>query len=160
VSGDAAGFRVLIVEDSPTVRLTIRQALEKEGMAGETLWEAETAHHAIELFEKHKPNVVFLDITLPEGSRPAASGAGFLDFLATGSGTYDGGHKVAREMLNRDPGLKVLVCSGNPKDDPRVRELIQAGAFTFLEKPIRLTQLREALRQLRAEMEPGEPRGG
>ena len=146
-------LRFLIVEDSPTVRLTIRQALLLEGHEAARIEEAEDARRALELFDARRPDVVFLDITLPEGTRYPPSGAGFLDFLAAGSRIYDGGHQVARAMLDRDPSLKIIVCTGNSRDDPRVRELIQAGAFTLLEKPLRLAQIRDALRQVRDEVQ-------
>ncbi len=145
------GLKVLIVEDSPTVRMTIRHALMQEGTPADHVWEAESASAAMRAFSEHRPDVVFIDITLAaEGGLPSG-GPGFLDFLSSGPRRYEGGHQVARAMLAREPRLKVVVCTGAPASDPRVRELVQAGAFTLLEKPIRLSQIREVLHQLRDE---------
>ena len=152
-AGATPRLRVLIVEDSPTVRLTIRQALTLEGLPADQVWEAESARQAMQFFEQHRPDVVFLDITLPVGTGSPPTGAGFLDFLAPGSRVYDGGHQVARAMLARDPRLRIVICTGNRPDDPRVRELIRAGAFALIEKPVRLAPVREMLRELRAELE-------
>lgn len=115
--------------------------------------EAENARQAVARFAERPPNLVFLDITLPEGPGGASSGAGFLDFVASGTTGYEGGHKVAKAMLARDPSIKIVVCTGNPPEDPRVRELVQAGAFAVLEKPVRLGPLRATLRQVVEELE-------
>jgi|GEM_PF-1879245 len=153
-------LQILIVEDSPTVRLTIRQALSQEGVPDDQVWEAGTASDAIRLFDEHHPRVVFIDISLPEGGRLVTETAGFLDFLISTPSTYEGGNQVARTMLARDPRIKIVICTGNPPDDPRVRELIKAGAFQLVQKPVRLAQIREVLRQLRAEFESGAPGAG
>ena len=55
---------VLVVDDAAFMRMTIKQMLEANGhsMAGE----AANGIEAIELYEKLKPDVVVLDITMPE----------------------------------------------------------------------------------------------
>lgn len=146
-----SSLKVLIVEDSPTVRMTIRHALTQEGTPGDHVWEADSASLAMRAFDERHPEVVFIDITLAEAGGLPVGSPGFLDFLSSGPRPYEGGHQVARAMLARNPKLKVVVCTGNPPDDPRVRELIKAGAFTLLSKPIRLAQVREVLRALRDE---------
>lgn len=143
--------RFLIVEDSPVVRLAIRQALKTGGVADESISEAETASKAIERFEQDHPDVVFADITLPLGTPVRSAGDGFFGFLAASPSPLDGGLEAARYMMARKPQLKLIVCSGNPPDDPRVRELVKAGAYHVLTKPLQPSELRKVLARLRDE---------
>ncbi|HTT74004.1 MAG TPA: response regulator [Thermoplasmata archaeon] len=138
----------LVVDDSPTVRRTIVQALEKEGVPTARIAESESAAHAIESFDRVRPDVVFLDISLTRGE---PSPGAYIDLLRVASTRPESGNDVARHMVSRNPSVKIVVCTGNPPDDPRVRELIRAGAFQVLQKPIHLAQIREVLRQIRDE---------
>jgi len=92
---------------------------------------------------------VFLDVSLTEGGAPASPQ--ILDILSRPRTAPQGGNDVARYMIAHNPKLTVVVCTGNPEDDPRVRELIKGGAFQLLRKPVRLAQIREVVRQVRDE---------
>ncbi|HTZ62392.1 MAG TPA: response regulator [Thermoplasmata archaeon] len=140
-------LRYLIVDDSPTVRLTIKQALAQENVPAEVVSEAGSASEAVAAFDQARPHVVFLDITLSEG----AAGGPMIDLLHQPRNPNQSGNDVARYMLQKSPDLTIVVCTGNPSDDPRVRALIKAGAFQVLQKPIRLAQIRDVLRQIQAE---------
>lgn len=144
-----ASLRYLIVDDSPTVRLTIKQALSQEGVPAESVRESGSASEAVAAFDQFHPQVVFLDISLSEGA--GARGPGPIDLLHQPRNPNQGGHDVARYMLGKSPDLTVVVCTGNPSDDPRVQALIKAGAFEVLHKPIRLAQIREVLQQVAKE---------
>ncbi|MCI4336936.1 MAG: response regulator [Thermoplasmata archaeon] len=143
--------KFLIVEDSPVVRLAIRQALKNSSVDDRLIFDADTASKAIEVFNQERPDVAFVDISLPIGkaSRPGAEG--FFGFLAVAPSALDGGSAAARYMMAHHPALKLIVCTGNPPEDPRVRELIKAGAFQVLEKPLRAEQIRGILERLRTE---------
>jgi CheY-like chemotaxis protein len=144
--------KVLIVEDSPVVRLAIRQALRNGGIPENAIFEAATASDAIETFDREHPGVVFTDISLPLGNPSSrTSGDGFFAFLASAPSPLDGGMEASRYMLMHDPTVRLVVCTGNPPDDPRVRELIKAGAFHVLEKPLRAADVRTVLDRLRSE---------
>jgi DNA-binding NarL/FixJ family response regulator len=147
-----SSLRYLIVDDSPTVRLTIRRALTQAGTPADLVGEADSAMSAAEEFEKSPPDVVFIDISLPEGGQFRTGEGTFLDFLLKSPSPFQGGNDVARAMLNRNPQLKVIVCTGNPPDDPRVREMIKAGAFQLLEKPIRLAQVLDVVHAVEGEL--------
>jgi CheY-like chemotaxis protein len=140
-------LRYLIVDDSPTVRLTVKQALAQEKVPAEDVFEAASASEAVAAFDRSHPQVVFLDITLSEG----AASAPMVDLLHQPRNPNQSGNDVARYMLKKSPDTTIVVCTGNSSDDPRVRALIQAGAFQVLHKPIRLAQIREVLGQVRAE---------
>jgi CheY-like chemotaxis protein len=150
-------LRYLVVDDSPTVRLTIKQALSLESVPAERISEAGSAADAIAAFDRDHPDVVFLDVSLTEAGGPAAANPQFLDILSRPRATPQSGNDVARYMIARNPNLTVVVCTGNPGDDPRVRELIKGGAFQLLQKPVRLAQIREVVRQVRDERSTAEP---
>jgi CheY-like chemotaxis protein len=146
-----AALRYLIVDDSPTVRLTIKQALAQEKVAAEQITEAGNAADAVAQFDKLHPEVVFLDVTLSEGPGGARDNRPVLDVLSRQRVTPKSGNEVARYMRSRDAAVTIVVCTGNAADDPRVREMIQGGAFQLLQKPVHLAQIREVLRQVHAE---------
>ncbi|HTW76150.1 MAG TPA: response regulator [Thermoplasmata archaeon] len=152
-------LRYLVVDDSPTVRLTIRQALTQEKVPSDMVAEAATASEAIAAFDRDHPDVVFLDVSLTEGATAPSKAGPVLNLLPPSRPAPQGGNDVARYMIARDPNITVVVCTGNAADDPRVRELIKGGAFQLLQKPIRLSQIREVLRQVQAERS-GSPSPG
>ncbi|MGI0072044.1 MAG: response regulator [Thermoplasmata archaeon] len=143
--------KVLLVEDSPVVRLTIRQALKSSGVEEAAIFEAGTASEAIELFNQERPEIVFVDINLPMGAPLAQGSESFFAFLASNTNA-DGGPEAARYMLAKNPALKLVVCTGNPPEDPRVRELVRGGAFDVLQKPVRATVIRELLERMRKDL--------
>jgi DNA-binding NarL/FixJ family response regulator len=54
----------LIIDDEPHVRVLIRMLLKQLGI--ETVWEASDGSMGLELAKAHSPNVVLLDINLPQ----------------------------------------------------------------------------------------------
>jgi CheY-like chemotaxis protein len=148
-------LRYLIVDDSPTVRLTIKQALAQEKVDPALVAEASNASEAVSQFDKTRPDVVFLDVTLSESNAPPV-----FDVLARPHAAPKSGNEVARYMRSKNPGVTIVVCTGNPQDDPRVREMIKGGAFQLLQKPVHLAQIRQVLLQVRDEKESGTPPPG
>ncbi len=139
--------KILLVEDSPVVRLTVKKALEAGASRLATVLEAGTAREAVELFEKEHPDLVFMDINLPLGELPSDARRSFFGFLTRNS-PDDGGVEAARYMLNQNPGLKLIVCTGNPPEDPRVRDLVRSGAFDVIQKPVRSARVQEVVDRL------------
>jgi CheY-like chemotaxis protein len=145
-------LRYLVVDDSPTIRLTIRKALVQESVAEDLISEAGNAREAIAAYDRDHPDVVFMDVSLTSGNPPAPTQAGSVtNLLAPPRSLVQNGNDVVRYMTARNPKLTVVVCTGNSPDDPRVRELIQGGAFQLLQKPVRLAQIRDVVQQLTAE---------
>ena len=114
----------MIVDDHAVVRSGLRMLLNSaEGF--ETVAEAGNARDAIFEVRKHKPDVVLLDIGLPDKS----------------------GIEVAAEVLEEAPDAKVLILS--MEDDPRyVREAFAAGASGYVLKEAADTEVVDALRQV------------
>lgn len=101
---------VLVVEDTPSILLMYSTLLQRRGYA--TL-EAENAEDAKELFLKHEPKVVLLDLNLPDRD----------------------GLELLQEMLLHDPTVKVIVITANGSMNKAVSAM-RLGADDFLVKPV------------------------
>ncbi len=119
-------IRVVIVDDHAVVRSGLRLLLETEkGVA--TVAEAGNARDAVFEVRKHKPDVVLMDIVLPDKS----------------------GIEATADVLAEAPDAKVLILS--MEDDPSyVREAFSAGASGYVLKEAADTELLAALRQVAA----------
>ena len=105
--------RVLLVDDSPLIRLGLRAALEDWHDIA-IVGEAGTAAEGVAAVEQHKPDVVLLDLRLPD--RP--------------------GLAVCREIVKRRPATRVLILTSST-DERNVHEAVAAGARAsqFLDIP-------------------------
>jgi DNA-binding NtrC family response regulator len=110
------GARVLVVDDEPDIRQTVRDILEDEGYVVDV---AESAASAREARRRQRPDVVLLDIWMPD-----------LD-----------GISLLREWNERG-GLPcpVIMISGHGTVETAV-EATRLGAWDFIEKPISLAKL-------------------
>lgn len=117
---------ILIVDDHAVVRTGLRLLLDAE-KDFETIAEAGTARDAVFEARKHKPDVILMDVGLPDRS----------------------GIEVTGDVLKEAPAAKVLVLS--MEDDPRyVREAFAAGASGYVLKEAADADLVTALRQVAA----------
>src|ERR671936_22731 len=108
-----AKTRVLVVEDSLTVRKHLREVLESDADV-EVVGEAEDGRHAIELCERVRPDVVTMDMMLP---------------LMTGL--------AATEYIMAHCPTPILIVSSstNRGEVFKTFEALAAGAVDVLEKP-------------------------
>jgi len=111
---------ILVIDDEPGIRATVRDILEDEG---HTVVVAEDAVVGLEAMDFQRPDLAVLDVWLPR--------MGGLDALA--------------EMKRRKPEMEVLIVSGHATIDMAVRAL-KLGAFDFIEKPISMDRLLTAVR--------------
>lgn len=103
-------IRVLLIDDSPIIRLGLRSALEDYADIS-IVAEAGTAADGLAALTKHKPDVVLLDLHLPDKS----------------------GLQVCRELLKQRPQTKVLVLTSS-SNERNVQEALSAGARGYLLK--------------------------
>ncbi len=135
--------RVLVIDDEQNILATIKGSLEDEGYVVDT---AANAKAGIERFKKFAPDVVLLDVWLPD----------------------EDGLSVLEKVLRLDSTIEVIVMSGHGNIETAVKA-IKKGAFDFLEKPLhfekllvlvkhvfQLKELRNENRYLREELEEGE----
>lgn len=124
---------VLMIEDEPAMRRTLRLALQDEGYA--TL-EAATAEDGLFQASLRSPNLVLLDLGLPDRD----------------------GVEVAR-MLRRNHQVPIIVISAREGEQQQIQAL-DAGANDFVQKPFRqgelMARVRAALRFSRYIQVPSE----
>lgn len=108
--------KVLIVDDASFMRMTIKQMLEKNGH--EAIGEAENGIEAVKKYIELKPDVVLLDITMPEMN----------------------GVEALRRIKELDSAAKVVICSAMGQQ-AMVAQAIQSGAKDFIVKPFEADRL-------------------
>ena len=111
---------VLIVDDAAFMRMMLKDILSKNGY--EVLGEAENGKVAVSMYEELKPDVVTMDITMPE-----------MD-----------GITAVKEIKKASPDAKVVMVSAMGQQ-AMVIEAIQAGAADFIVKPFQPDRVLEAL---------------
>ena len=114
------GFRVLIVDDAAFMRMMLRDILSKNGF--EIVGEAENGKIAVQMYEELKPDVVTMDITMPE-----------MD-----------GISAVKEIKTTYPDAKVVMVSAMGQQ-AMVIEAIRSGAADFIVKPFQPDRVLEAL---------------
>lgn len=112
--------RILIVDDAAFMRMMIRDILSKNGF--EVVGEAQDGAQAIEKFKELRPDLITMDITMPE-----------MDGIA-----------ALKEIKKLDPGAKVIMCSAMGQQ-AMVIDAIQAGAKDFIVKPFQTDRVIEAI---------------
>jgi two-component system chemotaxis response regulator CheY len=115
-------YRILIVDDAAFMRMMVRDILTKNGY--EVCGEANDGLQAIEKFKEVKPDLVTMDITMPE-----------MDGIA-----------ALREIKKLDPSAKVIMCSAMGQQG-MVIDAIQAGAKDFIVKPFQPDRVLEAIKK-------------
>lgn len=122
-------MKILIVDDSPTIRLTLRKILEGLTHDDTHVEETDSGETALAAFKRTPPNVVFLDIEL---------------------GKKDG-NTVLRELLAIQPDAKVILATSAQPNDERVTDAIGQGAFGLIQKPLRRDDVARALAEIEHE---------
>jgi two-component system chemotaxis response regulator CheY len=112
--------RILVVDDAAFMRKMVSDALAKGGH--EVVGEAGNGVEAISQFQALKPDLVTLDITMPEKDGLAA--------LA--------------EIMAADPSAKVVMCSALGQES-KVLEAIKLGAKDFVVKPFQPARVIDAV---------------
>jgi DNA-binding NarL/FixJ family response regulator len=119
-----AEVRVLLVDDHEVVRMGLRTLLDKrEGLT--VVAEAGTVAEAVSAAGQHRPDVVVMDIRLPDGN----------------------GVEACREIRGEMPEVKVIMLTSYA-DDEAVYGSIMAGAAGYLLKQTRGQNLAEAIERV------------
>jgi len=114
--------RILIVDDAAFMRMMIRDILTKNGY--DVCGEANDGAQAIEKYKELKPDLITMDITMPE-----------MD-----------GIQALKEIKKIEPSAKVIMCSAMGQQ-AMVIDAIQAGAKDFIVKPFQADRVIEAIKK-------------
>ena len=114
---------ILICDDAAFMRMMIKDILIKNGygIAGE----AENGAVAVDKYLETKPDLVMMDITMPEKD----------------------GIQALKEIRAKDPSASVIMCSAMGQQ-AMVIESIQAGAKDFIVKPFQPDRVIEAVKKV------------
>ena len=114
---------ILIVDDASFMRMMIKDILSKNGFT--ILGEAENGLKAVEKYKELNPDLVIMDITMPE-----------MD-----------GILALKKIKENDAGATVIMCSAMGQQ-AMVIESIQAGAKDFIVKPFQADRVIEAVKKV------------
>ncbi len=115
--------KVLIVDDAAFMRMLLKDIVTKAGY--EVVGEASNGAEAVEKYKELKPDIVTMDITMPEMN----------------------GIEATKEIMKIDPNANVIMCSAMGQQ-MMVVEAIQAGAKDFIVKPFQQGRVVEALSKI------------
>ncbi len=114
---------ILICDDAAFMRMMIKDILSKNGYT--VVGEAENGAKAVEKYNELKPDLVLMDITMPE-----------MD-----------GIQALKKIKEGDSGAAVIMCSAMGQQ-AMVIESIQSGARDFIVKPFQADRVLEAVRKV------------
>lgn len=112
--------KIIVVDDAAFMRLNLKQIMV--GLGHEVIAEAENGKEAIEKYQASKPDLMFMDITMPE-----------MD-----------GIEAVKKIKEIDPEAKIIMCSAMGQKKI-VINAITAGAKDFIVKPFKKDKIAEAI---------------
>ena len=102
--------KVLVCDDAAFMRMVIKRVLS--GTEFEVIAEAENGVDAFEQYKEHSPDVVTMDLVMPEKN----------------------GVEAVRAIIGHDPDARIVMCSAVGQEE-MVAEAVGAGAKGFVIKP-------------------------
>lgn len=112
--------KILVVDDAAFMRLSLKTMLEKNGFA--VVGEAENGRKAIEMYKMLTPDIVTMDITMPDME----------------------GIEALSEIIKFDSKANVIMLSAMGQE-VKIREAVLRGAKGFIVKPFKEDYLLKAL---------------
>lgn len=114
-------MKVLLVDDEPTILETVENKLRKEGYS---VFTAESAEDGLRLYKQVKPDLLILDVMLPQRS----------------------GFELCK-VIRRDSSTPIIFLTAKADEDARVAGL-ELGADDYVTKPFNLTELAARVRAI------------
>ncbi len=117
------GQRVLIVDDAAFIREVLTQILLKNGF--EIAGEATNGQEAVELAQQTRPDLIIMDIVMPEKS----------------------GIQATQEILETSPRVPIIACS-TEGSETMVMKAMAAGCVDFVVKPFKVDDFVKTIRSV------------
>jgi two-component system chemotaxis response regulator CheY len=119
--------KILIVDDAKIMRMSIKNMLNDLGH--KVIGEASSGYSAIEEYKRLKPDIVTMDITMPQENDIAD------------------GIEAVKQIMAFDKNAKIVMITSHGEQE-KVIKAIQSGASNYLLKPIKMDRLKEVLDKL------------
>ncbi len=113
--------KILLVDDAMFMRNMLKQVVKKDGIE---ILEAANGVEAVEKYIEHKPELVFMDITMPD-----------MD-----------GITAVKEIKKINASAKIVMCSAMGQQ-AMVIDAMQAGALDFIVKPFNNDKIESIIKQ-------------
>lgn len=123
-------YNVMVVDDDYLVRQRVISSIESMNLELRICAEAETGTMALELFEQYHPQIVIMDINIPQIN----------------------GIDVAKTMIRNNEDISIVIITGFGTID-FAKEAIRNGMVDFLLKPINQDELAETLQHIKTNLE-------
>ncbi|MGN0620578.1 MAG: response regulator [Porcipelethomonas sp.] len=115
--------KILVVDDAAFMRMMVKDSLTKNGYTD--IVEAADGEIACQLYQSEKPDLVIMDITMPNKT----------------------GIEALRDMKAADPSAKIIMCSAMGQE-AMVVEAIKLGALDFIVKPFKPDRIIQAVKKV------------
>ena len=115
--------KILLVDDAAFMRMMLKNTLSQAGYTD--LIEAEDGVKAVEAYTAEKPDLVFMDITMPNKD----------------------GLETLKEIKAMDPGATVVMCSAMGQET-MVMDSIKSGAKDFIVKPFKPERILSTVKKI------------
>lgn len=122
MSSEIKKLQVMCADDHVVAREGLRAMVESQPDM-EVVCEAASGSEAIEKFRRHQPDVLVLDLRMPDGT----------------------GHDVIRAVMSEFPSARIIVLTSHDGDQ-HIRRALQAGAKGYLFKDLVRAELLDAIR--------------
>ncbi len=123
VNAPPNGKRILIVDDAAIIRRILKSMFQKNGFT--VAGEAQDGQEGISLYRELKPDLVTMDITMPN-----------ID-----------GISATRGILQEFPDARIIMVSSVGQENV-IREAIGLGALDFIVKPLKEEQIISAVKRV------------
>lgn len=116
-------YKILVVDDAGFMRKMVQTHLSKAGYTD--FIEGEDGAKAVQLYQEHHPDLVIMDITMPNVN----------------------GIEALRQIKEIDPAAKVMMCSAMGQES-MVMDAIKLGALDFIVKPFKQDRIIQAVSKI------------
>jgi two-component system chemotaxis response regulator CheY len=116
--------KILVVDDAQFTRNMLKKIINKTEIA-EVIAEARNGVEAVSLYKEHKPDLVTMDLVMPE----------------------QGGIETTEKILSFDPEAIIVIVSALGQE-ALVLEAAKKGAKDFIQKPFKADQIEEVLERV------------